>query len=85
MGITASGWDKTTAKLVSIDCRLGATLLAPAMSSSAAAAVEVCKPSVPRITLLKAECINLCNYLMHVFMHEILLGCEMGELLLRLL
>jgi hypothetical protein len=30
MGITACGWDITTAKLASIDCCLGTTLLAPA-------------------------------------------------------
>jgi hypothetical protein len=71
MGITACGWDKTAAKLASIDCRLGATMLVPATSSSAAAAVKACKPSAPHIALVKAECINLRDYLMHVFMHEV--------------
>ncbi len=85
MGITAYGWDKITAKLASIDCRSGATLLVPATSLSAAAAVEACKPSAPCIVLVKAECINLHNYLMHVFMHEILIRRKMREVLLCLM
>ncbi len=85
MGITTSGWDKTTAILASIDCHFGATLLAPATSSSTAAAGEACEPSVPRIAVVKFECVNLRNYLMHIFMQEILLGPNMRELLICLL
>jgi hypothetical protein len=73
MGITACGRDNTTAKLASINCNLGTTLLAPATSLSKGAAVKAPKSSSPRIALVKAECIYLRNYLMHVFMHEILL------------
>jgi hypothetical protein len=84
IGKTACSWDKTSAKLASIDCRLSATSLAPVTCLSTAAAVEACKPSAPCIPLVKAG-INLRGYLMHVFMHEIFLGRKMHELLLRLL
>jgi hypothetical protein len=85
MGTTTGSQDKTTTKLASIDCRLGATSLASVTSLSAAAAVEACEPSAPCIALIKAECVNLQDYLMHVFMHEVLLRCKMRKLLLHLL
>jgi hypothetical protein len=69
IGITVCGWDMTTAKLASLYCRLGATLLVPATSSSSATTVEACKPYAPHIALVKAECFNLRHNLMHVFMH----------------
>ncbi len=73
MGVTACGRDKTTAKLTAIKCRLGTTLLAPAMSSSAVATVKAPESSSPCIALVSAECVNLSNNLVHVFMHAILL------------
>jgi hypothetical protein len=78
MGITVCGRDKTIAKLASINCYLGATLLAPATYLSLTTTVEACKP-------FKAECVNLRNYLLHVFMHGVLLRHEMCKLLLYLL
>jgi hypothetical protein len=45
---------------------------------------KIITPNVPtsRIALVEAEGIHLCNKLMHVFMHHILLGGKMGKLLL---
>jgi hypothetical protein len=78
-GKTACGWGKTTSKLAAIECRLGATLLAPVASVTASTAVKVPKSSPPHIALVKADCVNLSNNLVHVLMHEILLQSEVWE------
>ncbi len=39
------------------------------------------KASLSSIALVEVKCINLHNNLMHVFVHHILLQCQLGELL----
>jgi hypothetical protein len=79
------GRGKTTSKLAAIKCHGGATLLSPAMSTSAATAVKTPESSLPRIALVKAERIYLSDNPVHVLMHEILLQSKMSKLLLSAL
>jgi hypothetical protein len=78
---------KTTAgsELSSIGCNLleSARALSVAMATSSIS-FEVIAGNVPtfRIALIEAQGIHLCNNLMHVLVHHVLLGGKMGKLLL---
>ncbi len=69
---SAGCWSKTAVctKLAPYTYRWGDTLHAPSVTSSMAAIAIACKSSMPLIALVKAERINLSNYLIHVFMHQ---------------
>ncbi len=54
-------------------------------ASSISFKVSACNMPTSCITLIEAQGIYLCNNLMHVFVHHILLGGKMGKLLLRTL
>jgi hypothetical protein len=51
-------------------------------TSSISFKISACNAPTSRIALIEAQGIHLCNNLMHVFVHQVLLGGEMGKLLL---
>ncbi len=82
-GKTAGCWSKTAkcTKLAPFEYRGGNTLHVPSVTTSVAAVAIASKPLTPCIALVKAERVNLSNYLMHVFMQQILLRSKMHKLL----
>ncbi len=63
---------------------LGSARVMPVATSVSSISFEIsaCNAPTSRIALIEAQDIHLCNNLMHVFVHHILLGGEMGKLLL---